>query len=386
MAGTSIPSGHALAQQAYAAKLTLETEIRSLLLSIMGTEDDSIMYVEESPGSDRGTNKKIRFQGFEAAPLPKGTYTYGQESTPTWYEDNFNIDYLCFGDQAIELEVRDQNEVDFSLRDSCQIALARESAEIWEHSLFHQAAGYTPVNTSTYTIKGIPYAMSCLNAAVAPDTAHHFFCPDASGANANETAVAADSGSTMTSRVWDDVVRKIRSRSYVRWPIAPGRTPWGKGYLVLGNGQFLQQMKENSSDSDIYQLTLAEAQGGADPDTLATWTNNGFRYKDGIFLESDFACLGCSGETPGADTAGTAISNVQRAVVLGARAMHIRFGMGFTGGIHMGYFEETFGRRWSCATDSVFGAKATIVNGERWGSAVISHYSDLTTSSANLYL
>lgn len=382
MAAVGVGANHALAQQAYRSRLTLETELRSLFLQLANGDIDTeghIGVVHESPATNRGTNEKYRFQGWNRAPMPKGKAELGKGGKDDWFETSFDINYLALASRDIPAEQIDQNRVDFSIKDSAQIGMAKDAATILEYSHIHQLAGYTPVNASTYTVDGISYVLSGLNPVYAPDSAHHFMCPDASGDNTTEAQVAADPTAVMTSRVFDSIIMKVRSRNWVRWPLAPANTPWGDGlYVAIGDGEFLTQMKSNTSDSDIYDLSRAEIQGGADAMGITTLTNQGFRYKDTIFLESDYMPFGCSGETPGATTAGTAIANVKRAVLLGAGAFDVRYGEGYTGGNHLGYVEDQTLRQLTMVTDTVMGVSKRIVDSQAWGCCVISHYSSLS--------
>lgn len=384
MSGTSVTSQHVLAQTAYRTGLILETESRALMMALTGTDEESVFPVLDSPGVTRGTRMKLRFQGRNRAPMPmgRGALIYGNEGSDDWYEYEFGMGHIHLASRALEDAVSDQNEVDFSLKESGHIGMALDAATIIECSLIHQLAGYTPVNAAGYTVNGTSYALSGCNACTEPDTESHFFCPDASGPNTTETLVAADSTAVLTNRFVDKVLRKKTSRATTTWPMAPAQTPWGRGYVHLCTAEGLEQVKANSTATDIYDLTKACIQGGMPPENSALWTGEGFKINNVFYLSSDWLPLGCSGATAGATTAGTAISNVQRSLLLGARAGHVRYGESFTGGNHLGYTEHIVHRRLSMQMDTVWGVAATIVNSKRWASAVISHYTEATTSNA----
>lgn len=383
MAATAVTNSHALAQTAYRQGLILEVETRALLWNLVGTDPDSVFVVEDSPGEKRGTLSKVRFQAWNPKPMPKGRtgYQKGLASSPTWYEDEFRIGFLDISQGEVENEAADQQQVDFSLMESTQLKMAKEAADILERSLMHIVSGYSPVNDlATYSNGGTDYLMSLCNAAIEPHASHHFFAADASGSNASEAAVAADSTATAKSREIFSILRKLRSKDFVDWPVSPASTPWGRGYVVIGNGEFIEQIKENTSDSDIYDLARACIEGGMPAENSTLWTNEGFKIRNCFFLEHDFATFGTSGSSAGSTTAGEALSNVKRAVILGARAAHIRFGEGFTGGNHLGYSEDKEHQHLSMKIFSVLGAKKTIVNSSPWASAVYSHYSEATVS------
>lgn len=385
MAGQSITSSSAFAQQAYRRGLILEAETRAILMSLAGSEPDNIFVIEESPGVSRGSNLKLRFKAKTRAPMPKGygADVWGNEGNSTFLEYDFGLGYLVVADAALENAVSDNNELDIDLLEAEHVTMAENAATITEFSIMHQVAGYTPVNAAAYTVNGTAYALSGCNPTTAPDVAHHFYAPDSSGENTTEAGVAADPTAQLTNRVVDKALAKLQSRFHSKWPLVVPRTPWGRGYVLLCSLEGMRQVKENSSESDIFTLEKACIQGGMDPNNASIWNGEGFKINNTFYLASDYCTLGCSGETPGAETAGTAISNVQRAVLLGARAAHCRYGEGFAGAEnHFGYTDHTVHRRMSMQMDTVWGWATTIVDGQRWGSAVISHYSDATTTGA----
>lgn len=386
MAGIQITGSSQFASQAIRAGLILDYENQFRFMALLGAADDdrAIIPVLESPSAERGTNMKVRFQATQKAPMPLGygTNPLGLGATPTWREYDFDINYLVLAVGGQENTVFDQNVVEFSIEQADQVNMARKAARIMEWSLAHQLAGYTPVNAAAYTDGATNYILSCCNPTTEPDASHHFFCPDNSGDNTTEAQVAADSSATLTSRFVDKVLAQVTSHWHVENPLGLPRTPWGEGYVLLCSKEGMRQVKENTADSDIFELAKACIQGGMDPANSTLWTGEGFKVGQVFYLESDFMPLGCSGATPGAETAGTAISNVQRAVLLGARAAHVRYGMGFTDGMHLGYAEHPVLRTNNKIIDTVMGGAATIVNSQRWGSVVISHYTNATTTGA----
>lgn len=382
MAGTSVTPSHALAQTAYRTGLILETETRALMMALAGTDPESVFVIEDRPGAERGSNLKIRFQAWNYQPRAK-TRTgqiIGAEGNDVWFENSININYFSLADRALENVVDDQNYVSFDLKDSAQIGMAKDASTILECSLIHHMAGYSPVNAATYSAAN--YDLSGGNATTEPDTAHHFFFDDASGTNASEANVAADPTAVPTNRFIDEKIAVLQSRNFVQWPIAPAMTPWGKAYVYVDSLEAINKIKQNSPDSDVYDLTRACIEGGMPIENAAIWTGEGFKIGGVIYLASDYTTLGTTGGTAGATTAGSALANVQRGILLGARAGHIMYGEGFTGGNHLGYSEFTAHRRLSMQIDTVWGVNVNIVNGQRWGSAVFSHYSSAGTSNA----
>jgi hypothetical protein len=381
MAGTSVTSAHALAQTAYRTGLILEAETRALMMALAGTDPDSVFVIEDRPGAQRGSTLKIRFQAKNYAPRAKtrAAQIIGDEGTDNWHENDIGIKYFSLADRALENAVDDQNNVSFDLRESGQIGMAMDAATILECSLMHQVAGYSPVNATAYANKN--YDVSGGNAVIEPDAAHHFFFDDASAANTSEADVAVDATAVPTTRFIQQKLALLQSRNHTLWPMSPAMTPWGKGYVYLDSLDAINTLRENSPDSDVYDLSRACIEGGMPIENAAIWTGEGFKVGNVIYLATDYATLGTSGSSAGSTTAGSALSNVQRGVLLGARAGHVMYGEGFVEGNHLGYTEFIAHRRLSMQTDTVWGVKVNVVNGQRWGSAVFSHYSPATTSN-----
>lgn len=392
MAGTSISPQHSMVQTYQRPGLILQAELRALSMLLIGEDGDSIIVAEPSTGSKRGATEKVRFQPWNTSPMPTGmgVQSYGNEGGDAQFEDSYAVDYLRLGSRALEGEIRDQGFVEWSLRDSAETGMMHDAAHIMECSIIHQLAGYSPVNDLTaggpngtgYSSGTTNYTLSLCNACTEPDTAHHFFAPNSAGAaSANEAAVAADSSCVITDRFVNKCLRKLRSDRYsALYPLAPASTPWGKGYVCLMSSAGMEQIKEQSSDSDIFTLAQACIEGGMDPENSTLWTNEGFKIKDVFYLASDFITTGTTGSSAGSTTAGEFLANTERALLLGARAAHIRFGEGFSRDMWLAYKDTVWERRLSMFVDTVIGMKATIVNSQRWGSAVITHYSDVSTA------
>jgi hypothetical protein len=385
MSGISVTSSHALAQTAYKTGLALQTETRALLCRLMGAESENPVFVmEESPEAQRGSTLVSRFQSRHRSPMPFGraSNVIGQGDTPTWYSQDVDIHYLGLAKGEIENLVADQNEVSFALKEAELLMMAQNAGTVIEASFIHQCAGYSPVNAAAYTVDGTPYVLSGCNAVTEPDAAHHFFAPGASTTHTAESTIPADPTAWLTSRFVNSKLAMLQSRNHVQWPFAPASTPWGEGYVLLTSLEGIDQVKQNSSDSDIYDLEKACIQGGMDPNNASLWTGEGFKINNVFYLAHDGIGLGTSGSSAGSTTAGSVLGNCQRSLLLGAGAGCVRFGENFTGGVHMGFEEFKALRRWTGIIDTVWGMTMRIVNGERWASAVFSHYSSSGSSTA----
>jgi hypothetical protein len=399
MAGSSFTSASAQAHTYRRAGLILEAEQRCNFLLLCGSDPDSIVHVEPSTGTKRGTTEIITFQPHNRSPMPKGRLSqiWGQEGSATYLNDSLVMTYLVLADGAVENEVSDQNEILFSQRDSEHTRMAHDAAIVMECSGLHQLAGYSVVNDLTsggpngtgYKDGTSNYILSFGNPCVEPDTQHHFFADDNSGTNANEAAVAADPTSFLSDKLVRRAIRKMVSDSLGnKYPWALPQTPWGKGYVCLTTGEGMDQVKARISENEIWDLARACIEGGMDPENSMLWSYDGFKFRDVFYLQNDHLPLGTTGSSAGSTTAGEPLPNCQRSLLLGPRAAHIRWGEGFSRDKWAGFKKEEFMRRYSCMTDTVVGMNVTIPNSgsrtetgaQRWGSCVLSHYTEITTA------
>lgn len=394
MAGSSHTSASAQAQTYRRAGLILEAELRCNAMLLLGEDEESIIHVEKSTGSKRGTREIITFQTKERAPMPFGRLStiWGEEDAPTYKNDHLDMAYIGLAKGAIENEVADQNEIEFSQTDSVHTKLAQDAATLVECSIWHQLAGYSVVNDlTTYANGTTNYTLSFGNPCIEPDAQHHFFADDNSGTNANEAAVAADSTSFMSDALVRRALRKMLSDSLGNiYPWAPPQTPWGRGYVCITTGEGIDQLKKRISENEIWDLARACIEGGMDPENSTLWTHGGFKYRDVFYLQNDHLPLGTTGSSAGSATAGEPLANCQRSLLLGPRAAHIRWGEGFSRDKWAGFMKETFYRRYSCAADTVVGMNVTIPyapggartdsGNQRWGACVLSHYTEITSA------
>ena len=354
----------ALKEQAWRAGITLEAERATNLMALAGKDEYDAFYIHY--GGERGDQLTHRFSRLSRrAPKTLGDPVLGHEAGTEKLEDSLFLRYFLL-DGAIENTVASQQLVSFDEKDLQRSLRAREWGELWEQWIINQLVG----NTHADITGAADYGYSGGNALVAPDASHWYFAPDSLGTNANEAAVAADATSVMTSDVIDELVTRSTSKAYVEWPMTPCNTPFGQLFVMGVHGRGFKQIKENTAASDIYDIARAKIEGGGSVDSNELITGEGFIYNKTLVLRSDFCPA--------------TIANARRGFFIGAGALDMRFGEGYTDGEHLGYAEQThLPRRWSFIVDTVAGMKVRIpqepdtADNQRFGCYVFSHYSDV---------
>ena len=362
----AIGFGSSYNEQLYRPGIILESELATPLAAFRGEDgSDCAFPVLERQGLGRGSNVKLRFSGVNhnTIPLINGQNVVGNEQNiSTEYEDSMELRYFGFSD-AIENEVVEQNLVSWSRRSQKLSGIALLWAELWETWTINQLVGNTLVNTG-YTAD---YAGSGGNIVTAMDSQHTYWAPQSNGtATGSDANVAAQASAVLDTRVIDDLVTRASSRAFLTYPIAPCDTPFGKLYVLVCHPMGYQSIIENSSGSDLYDITRAAIQGGMDLSMSPLVNAEGFIYKKTLVIKSDFCPQGITG--------GAAQANTRVAAFFGARAGHWLFGEGYTDGEHLGYKEHDVLRRTTMLTDTVAGFKRTIVNGLSWSSFRVVHY------------
>lgn len=394
MAGTQIFSGNPLAQQNWRAGVTVESERAQALMIFEGKKNDDGIVELDRPNGQPGDIINVRFSAPNRTEIPgtDSSTIVGQEQGTNYKNVSVQMRYMVKSGAIIN-EESEQNLVSFDLKRNEVGRIAREWAETKELSHLRQLAGYDGVIPSGagfptqpgggQGVNTIPnYTLSGGNLVLPPDK--KWYLVPGSGSPTTETGVAALASAQLSNRVIEEVIKRFQSRDYgINWPMAPMRTPWGMKYVLLVSGSGYQQMRQNSSTNDMYDLFRAELQGGG------TWENNslisgqGFHYDNVVVLRSDFLPWGIVNAGPGAPSGtGAAQANCRRAVLLGQRAAHCIYGSGFTGGDHFGYSEFPVHRRLSIIVDTNYGFARTVLDvgtaaQESFGCAVISHYSDV---------
>lgn len=265
--------------------------------------------------------------------------------------------------------------VSYDIGDHQRSNTARDWSQLLEKWLARQLAGTTACPASgggTLVVNNVPdYLAGWGNATVAPNTENHIMCRGVSGAHTTEAQVAADSTAVMTTKQIRLMEKMASSADYGNYPFAPCDTPYGPLFVLLVHHDGYEQIKENSTGSDLYDLSSKMLQGGQDwLDNYLVQGGDGFIYSDTLVLRWSYAPLGQSSST-------AYQPNCRRSMFFGRQALHILYGEGFGDGNHFQYLDfQQLEDVWYLLK-TIQGGLVSIVDGKRWASIVCTHYSSV---------
>lgn len=368
MASGTIVYGGALDQQTWKAGLIAEAEVATVTNEFTGSEDNprAAFALCERTGAKRGSTLTRTFTVLDPNELPKASaIVIGQEADVTLYTQSIVIRYFHL-ERAIENIVTEQDLVTHDQKQLRVSDMAQQWAYWFEKCRINHLVGNTLANATANVNED--YNLSMGNAVVAMDTAHIYRCRQANGTiPGTDAAVAAATDAILDTRAIDDLVTRASSRSILGYPIAPCDTPFGPLYVLLADPEGYQQIRENGTASDFYDIHKAAIQGGLDLSESSLSTGEGFIYNNTLVLRSDFCPRGI---TSSAEQANTRVC-----AFFGANAGAEMYGDGYDSADNkLGYDEFRVMRRLSLMSDTVTGFQRTIVNGVSWASIRVVHY------------
>jgi N4-gp56 family major capsid protein len=250
----------------------------------------------------------------------------------------------------------DAQRVPFNLRATCRDRMANWWRDRKSVSFFNQACGYTPQTNTRYT---------GLNTVTAPSGDSSNVRQMWGGTQTNDQGLS--SGDTFTTVLIDKAVQNARTGNNMIRPIIIKGQP--KYVLYLHEGQITQLRTSTGSNGwlDIHRTALAGAERGDNPiynGAMGEWNSC-------IIRRSQDVTLGVNSST------GVSVANVRRAVLLGAQAACIGFGMRNNGEDKYRWNEELkdHKRRLEVSAWSIWGLKKAVYNSVDHGALVISTYS-----------
>lgn len=389
-----VQNGSYLAQKGWGPSVTLYTETMCVATHLYGTDENSPIVIEDrQDAKDVGRASQIqfwygdRFRGSALAPKALGATAFGQETGPRpIYSQTMNMQAMELASCSLLNTEVGQTYTNVPLERKELHDCGAESAELICRSLYYHLAGITAYNaggTAGWTIS------PCGNDVTEMDTAHRFW----TNSKTSDAAVAADANSILTVEYLEQVVTKLQSRANgVNSPFVPAKTPWGEWFLFICDSEGNEQLTRHSSTNRYTSLTLAELNGGAAIDKVASFmkANQGFQSTRQILvIVDDYTPFGQTGTTPGATTSGTQIGNVRKGMLIAAKGMHLKWGEGFEAGTGGGTGSHIKASQHSVYTQTGWkfythwGGVSTIPTSDpspqRMGTATVSYYVTAST-------
>jgi N4-gp56 family major capsid protein len=366
MATTNYPVGHPLAPKVWRRKLAVEALRKTFFTDLIGTSASSVIQQLDDlkkGGGDRITYG-LRGQLVGRGVTGDGTLEGNEEAFGT-YSDTLIIDQLRHAVRSAGK--MSEQRVLFNVRDEAKEGLADWWAERWDTSMFNQLCGFTAQQDLAFTGN---------NAPIAPDTSH-IYRPNSKTADESLTT-----GDEFTLSIIDVMVARaaqFTTASNTGVPIAPasfaGRKMW---IMFLHDYQAFQLRSTAAAGSWIdYQKALTTG-GYAEQTSLF---KGGFligEYNGVLLVKAPRVTNGVN------STTGAAVTNVRRAVLVGAQAGMFAMGrqQGDGEGDRFNWVEEEFdyGNQLGVSAGSIFGMKKT-----RFTPAGSGPTSDFATFVASTY-
>lgn len=352
MADTNYPTGDPLAVKLWSKMLTREALYRTYAFRFMDREGNAPIHIK--PDTEQSAGDQVTF-GLRMQLTGDGItgdgQLEGQEEALVTYSDAIIIDQLR---HAVRSAGRiSEQRVHFSVRKEALDGLADWWSARIDTWFFNQICGNT--------ITGVGIAYTGMQAATAPSSTRHKIA----GGKADEDALT--SSDTFKITEIDKVVEAARTTAGGDVLLRPIR--------IDGNDRFVMFMHE-------YQRTSLRTEAGNQQWLeIQKAVYMGTRQENPIYWgslgEYNGAVLHPTDRVPNGRAAagGTAITTVRRAVLVGAQAASMAYGMG-DGPSRYTWVEQTFdyGNKLGVAAGCISGLKKNIFNSKDYAAIVLSSY------------
>jgi len=341
-------------QLAYAERANLD------LADIMGEDEDSILQVKKE--TQKGKGDKVTYAlstRLTGAGIGEGMAADGNAEALSTFSDSLVIGELGHNVGVPSEDTIDAQRVPFNLREACRNRLAGWWADRKSASFFNQVCGYTPQTNNYYT---------GLNPVTAPSGDGNTNLRQI-WQNTATTDQGLGSSDTFTTALIDKAVQYARSGNNMIRPIMIKGQP--KYVIYLHEGQVTSLRTNTGANGwlDIHRTALSAGESTKSPiynGALGEWNTC-------ILRRSQDVTLGVN------SSSGASVANVRRAVLLGAQAACIAFGMRNSSGDRFRWNEELkdHKRKLEVSAWSIWGMKKALYNSVDHGVLVMSTYSNV---------
>lgn len=337
-----IPSSSVLKEQLYRPGLTHQVERQTFMLSFADTAEDAGIVILEEFTKKRGDAIQIRFSPTEDTRdgYVVGDTIQGTEADPGVLIDSMKIDWL--GEAFKVDDPMSQQRVSWDMKKTCYIKGMAWWSRRFEQWTLNQLAGYTPAMGAAQT----NYKRTGLQPVIAVDSAHTF----------RPNGIANDQSLTANERMslnWiNELMLRATSDVFLDWPLLP--CPDGYFHLVM-HPICWRDLRNNTSPGDFEDLQRARLEGGQKYESSAFAQGYSGLYNRTKLHVSDFVPKGVN-----STDATAAVTDVRRAVLIGAHAGTLAFGQGYNNENHLDWTERVFEyKKWGVLVDCIGGFKRT---------------------------
>lgn len=351
MAVTEYGVNDPLAVKLWGRKLMREALKKTWAYKFIGSDNNSVIQLKtetQKSAGDRITYG-LRMQLSGDGILADGTLEGSEEALQT-YSDNILIDQLR---HAVRSSGRmSEQRVPFSVREEARAGLEDWWAARFDTWFFNQICGNTAVSDTRYT---------GLQAVVAPDAAH-LVRP---GSTTTDENLSDSSSQKMNLTLIDYVVEKATTASPLIRPIRIGGDDF---YVMFMHDYQVTDLRTNTSTGQWLDIQKAAISGGQISGNPIFSGALGV-YNGVILHKSNRITNGVN------STTGLAVANARRAVLCGAQAAALAFGVDF-GPARMEWVEELFdyGNQLGVSAGCIAGLKKIRFNSADFGTMVLSTY------------
>lgn len=340
------------------SKFMAEAERESLEIApLIGDDDNAIIHqkveTEKGPGDAVTFNLRARPQedGFTESETAEGN-----GEALSIFSDKLLINELGHVMAAPSENTIDQQRVPFNLRAQCKNGLADWWSDRKSVTFFNQICGFTPQTNTKYT---------GLNAVTAPAAGSGFTRQIWQGSATDDQTLSSNDPFTVS--MIDRAVEVARTGNSIVRPVNVGGKKKHVAYLSEGQVTALRTDATNGRWNDITKYAYSGVDVSKNPiydGSLGEWNNV-------ILRRSQDVTRGVHSGTGAVD------SESRRAVLLGAQAAGIAFGMKQNGPNKYRWNEELLDhkRKLECSAWAIWGLKKTVFNGTDYGVVVMSTYS-----------
>jgi N4-gp56 family major capsid protein len=360
MAATSYGVNDPLAVKLWSKRLSVEVLKNTWIGRFMGDSSSDVIQIKDETQKSAGDKITygLRMQLTGAGVIGDGTLE-GQEEALTTYNDSVLINQLR---HAVRSAGRmSQQRVPFSIRDEALSGLRDWWSDRIDFSGFNQLCGFTPTNTPAGALGAADTRWTGLQAVTAPDS-NHIIRSDASAVGDDSITTTA----TFSLSMIDKAVERARVATPAIRPVTVGGKPF---YPVFIHPYQVTDLRTNTSTGQWLDIQKAAMTGGEVQDNPIF--DGSLGVYNGAILHSDYRV------TPGVNQSNalTQVSNVRRAVFVGAQAAMCAYGRD-NGPERYTWVEELFDyeNELGVSAGLIWGLKKTVFNSTDFGTIVLSSY------------